>query len=378
MNKKKGVWLFLLAALCLFVLFGWTVMERQGGVRLTEDEPEEADTQVLEAADSGYDIDGTSRVMNYEDQALIWSDNGMALMDKKGEFKWSVSFQMQRAMVQVRGHYIAVIDRDGKDAFVYNGSKEVYAVHSENRIISGKVNDNGALTLLTEETGYKGKIEAYDPRGKLIYKWYSGTNFVADMELSGDNKTLAVTTADIADGMVSAGVMFFDITEQDAYFGEKIVDNMPVSLRILDNKRVILLTDAGLYGYNLSSGERWDYSFEGRDAKAFDIGSDKVLAVAFEDSEPVNGVYGTTVSMLNASGKVTGEYKLSESVSDLSANGDRVAVSGGRFVTVLNNRGKEVSKNNEWNRDIRTMDLLSGRNEVLLSGGGRVEWVTLH
>lgn len=373
MNKKKGLWILLLAVLLIVVLFGWVMMARQGGAPETESEP-----QVTDTAGGGYDINGTSRVMNYQDNALIWTDNGMTLLDKKGNTKWQIDFQMQRAMVEVRGHYIAVIDRDGKDAFVYNGEKQVYAVHTENKIISGKVNPNGALALLTEETGYKGKIEAYDPKGKLIYKWYSGTNFVTDMEISEDNKVLAVTTADIADGMVSAGVMFFRVTEEEAYFGEKIVDNLPVSLRIIGNKKVVLLTDAGLYGYNLSSGERWDYSFEGRDAEAFDLSSDKVFAVALLDSEPVNGVYGTTISLVNANGKLTGEYKLSESVSDLSVYDDRIAVSGGRSIAVVSSRGKEVRKDNAWNRDIRTMDLLSGKNEVLLSGGGRVEWVPLH
>ena len=74
----------------------------------------------------------------------------------------------------------------------YKGNGQPKTITTDHSIINAKINAVGNMAVATMETGYKGKIEVYNHKAEVVYKWQLGNSYVVDMDLSSDCKRLFV------------------------------------------------------------------------------------------------------------------------------------------------------------------------------------------
>jgi hypothetical protein len=83
-------------------------------------------------------------------------------------------------------------------------------------ILGARLTHNGNYTIITEESGYKGIVNAFNNKRELVYKWYSAKNWVINAHISSDGKKMAAVYLDTQESSLKGGISFFEFDKQDA------------------------------------------------------------------------------------------------------------------------------------------------------------------
>ncbi|MBC7764979.1 MAG: hypothetical protein H7Y41_00715 [Hyphomonadaceae bacterium] len=390
MKSGKMFWTILLCFLFILVSMGWLMMENNASFDLkaklkqwvgrtptqaVKTNPPEMNSANIESP-NGIKIDGTVHTTLYRDNFVLQAQEGIRCINRNGDVLWSSNMTMQNPIIQATAKYLLLCDRDSKEANVQVDGKVLYTVKTEQPITHAKINENGMLAVVTAEKGYKGKVSVFDNSGQQIYQWFSGDNYIIDVDVSNDSKALAVCTADASKGVVAAGVLFFHLDQDKPYVTEMVDDTLPVQIKCYQDGGVVLLGDNGVYGFTLYDKKRFKYSFEGREVLTFDMQSQAVITVALKEGIGASGV-SSAVEMIDRKGSKKGRFEVKGELKQIDVQGTTIAANCQSDIYLINAQGKEVAKKYTWSKDVRTFALMPNRREVMLSGAGLIEFVSL-
>lgn len=288
---------------------------------------------------------------------LYCSDMGLHLSPKKIQELHFVSPKMIRS-----GDYIMVYDCEGTQASVYYKNKELYTVSIEHTICSAKVNEQGYAVLVSEQPGYQAVVSVYNRKGKNIYKVYSGEKFVLDADVYENGKRLAVSQYSVSGEQLMSTMAFYRLDEREPYQVTETGASAFVSVRFMENGKLLALGDSETVAFSANGEEIWNYEYTSGSLQTFCLSDVGIALVLRQQNQKI--------VMLNNSGKVC-EYQYDGAdVRYIVRNRSGVLCASGRSVFFLSKQGYRLAEL-QLTRDISEIHLEdSGKSGAILYESG--------
>jgi hypothetical protein len=284
--------------------------------------------QSLERDESGqaeeifFDNNSTNCFAQVDNSLLVCSSNGIQLFSQSGTEYISETVALSNPAAQAEGSYAVAFDLGGTTLYQISGKAVTDTKKTDGPIFNARVNSEGYLTVLTQETGYKGVVTVYDAKGTAKMKVNISSSYVMDAGVSQDGSVLALVTIGEEDSSFASTVTFYDGAtgeEQNSWVlsGELVTD-----LRWQDGQ-LWVQTDEGCACIDPNQGVLGDW-----------VSTDGFLwGYAFREDGTHASVWGKyetgnqgTIVVVDKNGNQTGQVSLSQRILSFSSAGDYLAV----------------------------------------------------
>ncbi|MCI8538240.1 MAG: hypothetical protein HFF18_06195 [Oscillospiraceae bacterium] len=144
-----------------------------------------------QAAEFHYTGDESNSFAALGNGLLVCSKTSIQLFSQSGALYIEKNASMANPVVSVGGGKAVVYDVGGERLYVYADRQEVFSL-SGKRILSARMSESGALTVITQGSGYKGVVTAYDAGFQEVIDVNISSTFVMDAVTSPNGRWLAV------------------------------------------------------------------------------------------------------------------------------------------------------------------------------------------
>lgn len=297
----------------------------------------------------------------------------VACIDNRLNARWSIEQGNSAPVIKTSGRYALTYSFDVANAVLTKDGKSVN-LPTDNPIIAASVNKNGYSVLVTREKGYKAQAVVHSPDGNVIYKWHSADNYIVDVDISQDNRTLAVATVDFSTDTVSGGIMFFNFSQDKPYYGQIFKNNLMMEIQFVDKDSLMAVGDLSTILVKTNGDVEGEYSYNGKKLNDYDIGTDFSLVLVLSQSDSV--MDNAEIKFVDKKLKEKGTVVVEDSVSSVDSVRGRTLVAMERRLVLMNNKGKEL-KSIELNRDVKKAVLFGNGKSALVASGSIVELIGL-
>jgi len=304
----------------------------------------------------------TYRLENFRNDMLFINNEEMKLINNRGEVQWSVVTGISDPAVSISGEYILITDISGNISFLYKNEKLIKKFTLPNSIFCAKVNKNGYSVIATGETGYKGMFTVFSPSGEEIYKWHSGSGYIADIDISPKNNII-VSQIVTEESFVTSKVILFNIKKDKNIECAKYENSLISHVHFNTDNTFIALSDNQIIGFSSKGSKKYETNFQGRTLIYYNTSNINNIVLAFRGS-----VNDTIIESYTHSGKLKGTYRPSENIDCIAVNGEMIITTSGRKIISVTPSGKVKSKK-EILHDINNFKIFSGRKKAALIGG---------
>lgn len=290
------------------------------------------------------------------DGLAVASSSGIQLLDSSGVEVFSQVTSMENPAVSASRSLALFYDVGGDICVAAGFDGEGKSVDAGRGIVSASVNTSGYFTVISEESGSRGLVHAYDSQCRELYRWYAGTGWPIKAAVSPDNRRLAVLCV-TDEGSAIVLLRLDSETEQArlSYPGKLLFD-----MYFMSSERICAIGEDMVCFAGTDGGEVSRYDFAGQYLTAYDFGSTGFAAVYIS---PYRTGGGTLVT-LDADGSVLGSVELGGEMIALSAADRRLlTVTAGGLS--LYSQSLELQKSEETLITAKTA-LLRPRGDALL------------
>lgn len=331
-QNTNPVWL-LVGVLLLIAVLVVLMFYRSGvlfGETGTEDLRKQTDQYVFET--------GTQQVFApLEGGLAVGSSTGLQILDAEG-------YTILRSVVTVTtpaivsgGDTAVVYDVGGTVMRAGNTAGEVTVLDTNNTIISVTMNPSGYLAVVTEETGYKGKVTVYNAEMEPVYAWYSGTNYVLSARVSPDCKTMVALTLE----ETGSGAHVFSLSSENEYATYSAPGILLFDMEFLSNDHLCAVHDDGLVFFTTAGVEGESYSFEGQYLSGYSFDGDGFVTLML--SQYLSGNAGTVITV-GYGGAVTGQLTPEEVPQSVSIQEKKVLIRYGEYAALYSQSLEETNR----------------------------------
>ena len=304
------------------------------------------------------------KAVAYGNEMLLVSHDGIRAVDKNGKDTWSVVHTVTTPMTAVKNGYLMIADINGTTVNVYKKDKVVSQIKTKNEILTAKMNMNGNVAVATDELGYKGAVMLFDKSGKETFKWYSGSGYIGDIDISSDGKSIAVAQLMADKEQIYSRIMVINTKSDSDAKAVAEIEGIVMNLRCKDNGEILAVSDSGVYCYKKNGKQTMHIDFGGRIPVDYNIENQGNMVFAFD-----TGLNNTVLESYSAKGKLRGKYEANGEIRAFDVNGECILASTVSGVVRINPSGK-VKGQMTVDRDIKEIKIFSGRGRFLALGGG--------
>ena len=258
----------------------------------------------------------------------IGSSTGLQMLDKDGYTAAQSVVSVTTPALTAAGSAAAVYDVGGTVLRLGSANGTTVILDTADAIFSAALNDSGWMALVTEETGYKGKVTVYNAEMEPVYYWHSG-NYVLSARISPDCRTMAALTME----ETGSAVHIFSLSSETEYAVYRTESLLLFDMDFLGNDRLCAVQDGGLVFFTTVGADDGSWSFDGRYLSGYSFGGDGFVTVLL--SQYLSGNTGEMCTVTYG-GTVTGQLTLAEAVQNVSVREKQIAVRYGDSAAVYN------------------------------------------
>lgn len=148
---------------------------------------------------------------------LVCGKNSISLYSGSGVQYIDQPVNFSSPAVAVGGGSAVVYDAGGTDLYVFRRREQVFSLHSDGMLLSASLNDNGLLTVVSQQSSYRGVATVYDssfdPSAYTALRLSS--TCLMDARLAADNRTLATVCVGQQDGEFTSTLALYDLGNLD-------------------------------------------------------------------------------------------------------------------------------------------------------------------
>lgn len=258
---------------------------------------------------------------------LSVSQTGIRLYSPGGVAYVEDTVTLANPVCQVNKDAAVVYDAGGTFLAVYRDREQVFRLEGDRTVLSARLGANGALTVVTRSSGYKGVVTVYNSKFAPLLDLNLSSAFALDAVTSPDGRSVLVVTAAARDHLFNCNLAQYILADLDPK------DPTPSATWSLGNRLPLdVVWDAG--GIRVMA----EYAALAADSELVQTGetdwSDRCLkrfSLGCSDTfVTLTGKYQagsqTTLELFDRSGALLGSLESSRPILDLSAAGKYVAV----------------------------------------------------
>lgn len=296
---------------------------------------------------------------------LVCSPNAISLYSGSGTRYVSQSVTMTHPVVDTNGSLAVIYDAGGSSLYVLGQRELIWSANDLEPVLSARLNKSGLLTVVTQTSGYRGKVTVYDASFAPMMSVNISSAFVMDAALSDDGKTLSIVTIGQENGAFTSTLSLYALNTADS--GAYTPDSA-YSLSgtvVLDSRHtaseVWLLSDQGLT-ITKHSGQNASIDWSDKHLKRYTLSGDGFGAALL-------GKYraGSQAELwvINTDGSQR-TLPINEQVLSLSAAGRYIAVLTGDRLDIYT-ADLELYSTLDGTQGARTVLLMADGSAILIS-----------
>ena len=295
---------------------------------------------------------------------LVCSQNAISLYSGSGTRYVHETVSLDAPVVDSNGTLAVVYDAGGTSLYVLGQRELIFSSTGFEPILSAHLNRSGQLTVVTQESGYRGSVTVYSSAYEAVASVRLSSAFVMDAALSDDGRTLSILTIGQDNGSFSSPLSLYSLNSASAAADEArefrpdavfdLGGNVILQLRHTAD-RVWALGDKGMSV--ISGGQSAYADFSGRYLRAYDLSGDGFAAALLGKYRAGSQA---VLQIIDGEGVVSGSLELNEQVLSLAA--------AGRYFAVLTGNRLDI-----YTSDLTlyaTLDGTQGARRVLLMRDG--------
>lgn len=300
------------------------------------------------------------------------SKDGVKYFTGYNNQKWSDTFTMTAPIVVVDGDMTAVAELMGRVVKVYNKDGLMYTAQTENPIIQLSLNESGYLAVIVNnKTDYS--VEAYDAKGSIKLRREDADEGVypVTLDISDDNRVLAVSYADTRDISLISRVLFFYINENESKEAEDSMfasiekkGEIIAALSFMKNGNMAAVGDCNIFLSDLQGKELWNFPLTNKLDKVSLSGKGSIVIANGDMLGGKDGKEKGTVEWIGLDGRVIGSFQAKANVTYLKAFKDIAIVGAGRDFFAVGENGKEIW-HHKASQDVVDILLMENNTTVL-------------
>lgn len=163
----------------------------------------------------------------FQNYVLKYGSDGISCVDNQNKTVWSQTYNMQNPIVSVRGKSVAIAEKNGTEAMVFDSSGLQGKIQTSLPIRNIEVSSQGVLAVLVDDDNVT-RLYVYDKSGEQLVEAkfeLQDTGYPMGMSLSSDATKLAVSFLQVNDGSVNSCLVFYNFGS----VGENVSDNLVAS-----------------------------------------------------------------------------------------------------------------------------------------------------
>ena len=301
--------------------------------------------------------------------------------------RWQDIFLFSRPIMVARGSIVAVGEDRGRVIYVYNESGPLFSSTFEHPVLSFSVTETGFLTVILQlDIGIRVQVHSehhITPAFLFRNDIHSPLLHPVSAEISSNGRYVVITFLNM-ENYIDTLVQFYFTREQDAWATDRglfsqipFLNEMPIHTRIMNNNRVLVITDSAIRAYDIDSSHNtplvWEIGLSNRlDRIEFLQGSHFAIALGERLPGSLNAPLQNTVQVFNMNGVQTTYIEMDRRVSQLHMSHNSVVVGTDRFFIA-----KTLAGDILWEytalHDVRDFILLENTNTFLVVGAARAE-----
>lgn len=324
-------------------------------------------------SDLEFDTGGEYRMYAYGSDILLLNNNGIKMVDNKGNDKWSQTYTLTNPMIDISGEYLLLADLDGNNTlnlFDTDGNNLLtYPIDSD--ILSAKINKSRLVAAAVDEEGYKGSVVVYNKKAQEIFKWNSGEGYVTDIDISNDGKYVAVAQMMSDRDEVYSKIHVLNISNGQEAANIECDSSLIAKVNFDKHDNIIAVGENKVFGYSKKGRQNYAIDLAGKSPQTYDISNGNYLVFLCRDSRG-----NSVLEIYSLSGKLLGSYNSSYELKNISVCGSNIVASTSRNLLYLSYRGK-LKKTVEISHDIMSLGIYGNNRNVLVLGGNKADIIRI-
>lgn len=267
----------------------------------------------------------------------VVNTTGLQVLDKSGVTVTRSIVSMTAPAVTSAGSRAAAYDVGGTVLRVGDTKGNLTILDQENKILAVSLNEAGWLAVVTEETGYKGRVTVYNDDLEPVYRWHSGTNYVLSACVSPDCRTMVALTLE----ETGSGAHVFSLSSEEEYASYSAPGTLLFDCGFLGNDRLCAVHDGGLVFFSTSGADGGSWSFGGQYLTGYSLDGDGFVTVLLSQYQTGSAGMAATVGY---GGNVTGQLTTQEVAQSLSVRDKQVMIRYGESLALYSQSLEETDR----------------------------------
>ena len=259
--------------------------------------------------------------------------------------------------------YLVVAEKNGNKVYLINEKNIAWQKDLDGTISQVYVNENGYVGVVMSTTGYKTVIVLYNPNGEELFRTNLPTTYCIDLEISNDNKYMAIAELNSSGTMIETSIKIVSIESaktnpQEAFSATYNANsnNMILNLKYTDNGKLVAMYDNVI---SLPSENTENFLEISSDVTFVDIESaNKVVSIERQSGGFLNTNY--ILKIYDIEQNKTLEYKLEDMPKELYVKDNTIAVNYGTDVEIISASSGWLIKKYVSRQDIKNVLIANG------------------
>lgn len=229
-------------------------------------------------------------------------DKSIALLDKnilktysaygKKEFEFDVN--ISQPISDNKNRFLCIAEKSGQKIYLISGQNILWQKDIEGEIDRINVNKNGYVSVVVSGTGYKTIVITFNPEGKELFKTYLSTTTAVAVDISNDNRYLAIAEVNATGSMVQSNIKVISVDKAQSdptnaieYMYSANPNELITNIRYQDKNKLICMYDDSIHMIQNNSDEKLIDLSEKKDIFADIKLKDNVIKI----SEKASGLF---------------------------------------------------------------------------------------
>jgi len=279
----------------------------------------------------------------------VLNKNKFTIYDGTGKKEKDLEIQISNPIFDSANRFLAIGEKDGKKVYLIADKEITWEAQVEGNISQVHVNKNGYVAVSVSDTSYKTVITMYNPEGKEMFKTYLSSTRTADIDISNDNKHLAIAEVDTAGTIIQSSIKIISIDKaktdptnslEKTYKSEadKLITNIEYQEK---NKLICMYTDS----IRIIEDEQDNMLMDNQNKKMI-FQSVELSDNAVEIEEKSSGLFtaDSIVNIINTDNKGTKQYTVNAVAKEIYTYGNIIALNLGTEIEFIDTSGWLVKR----------------------------------
>ena len=274
----------------------------------------------------------------------ILNKNKFTIYSNTGNQEKELEIQVSNPLFNSANRFLIIGETNGQKIYVLEDNEISWEAQVEGNISQVHINKNGYVAVVIVDTSYKTVIAVYNPKGKEMFKKFLSTTRTADVDISNDNKYIAIAEIDTSGTIIQSNIRIASMNEPTAqdetYKGEnnKLITNIKYQDK---NKLVCMYTDCIRV-----IEDKQDNLIINNEDKKITFQSVELTNNLISIEERTSGLFtaNSVVKIVNTENKNEKEYTVDSSIKEINTYGNMIALNLGTEVEFINTGGWLVKR----------------------------------